>query len=160
MSRRNSIAHSVTVKRPPVVGLTPLHLLVVLSLALGALVWGATFIFGGHGLQLQRYLALLGFYGASSAVFVVTRIRRANLQLFEIPTYMTVMFLFEFGLAPLRNFIDPTQLDVNLSANGEELVRALFYMILGMMAFWMGCELARHKEDDQIGRASCRERRT
>ena len=105
---------------------------------------------GGSGVQFQRYLALLGFYGASSVTFVVARIRRAKLQLFEIPAYMTVMFLFQFGLAPLRNFIDPTQLDVNLSANGEELVLALFYMMLGMMAFWMGCELARHKEGDRI----------
>jgi hypothetical protein len=120
--------------------LSPLHLLVLLSLALGALVCGTTFILGGEGLQLQRYLGLLGFYAVTSAVFVVARIRRGRLQLFEIPVFMTAMYFFQFGLVPLRNFIDPKQVDVNLSANGDELVQALAYVILGMMAFWMGCE--------------------
>jgi len=146
----NSLSHSsVTIHRPGA-AVTPLHLLVSLVLALGALIWGATFIFGGEGLQLHKYLALLGFYGVSSAVFVTSRIRRAKLQLFEIPVFITAMFFLEFGLVPLRNFIDPTQLEVNLSTNGEELVQALFYIILGMMAFWVGCELARHQEGDRI----------
>jgi hypothetical protein len=134
----------------PGAAVTSLHLLVLLILGLGALIWGATFIFGGQGLQLQRYLALLGFYGVSSAVFVVSRIRRAKLQLFEIPVFITVMFFLEFGLVPLRNFIDPTQLNASLSADGEELVQALSYVMLGMMAFWIGCELFRRKEDDRI----------
>jgi hypothetical protein len=132
------------------VALSPLHLLVLLSLALGALLWGVTLILGGQGVQLQRYLALLGFYGVCSAVFVVSRIRRGNLQLFEIPVFMTILYFVQFGLVPLRNFIDPTQLDVILSANGEELVQALSYIILGMMAFWAGCELVRRKEVDRI----------
>ena len=59
-------------------------------------------------------LALFGFYLVSSAAFVVSRIRRAKLQLFEIPVFITVTCFMQFGLIPLRNFIDPTQLDVNL----------------------------------------------
>jgi hypothetical protein len=137
-------------RHPAATALSPLHLLALLSVVLGALIWGAASILGGQGLQLQSYLALLGLYGAWSAAFVAARIRRAKLQLFEIPVYITVLFFFQFGLAPLRNFIDPTQLDVNLSANGEELVQALSYIILGMGAFWMGCELFRRKGGDRF----------
>jgi hypothetical protein len=126
----------------------------LLSFALGAVLWGETFILGGQELQIQRYLALLGFYGASSAVFVASRIRRAKLQLFEIPVFITVMFFFQFGLIPLRNFIDPTQLDEHLSANGEELVQALAYVIFGMAAFWLGSELLRRKAIDRISPTS------
>jgi hypothetical protein len=137
-------------RRPTGAALSPLHLLAILSLALGALIWGATFILGGQGLQLQSYLALLGLFGACSAAFIASRIRRAKLQLFEIPVYITALFFLEFGLAPLRNFMDPTQLDVHLSANGEELVQALAYVMLGMVAFWMGSELFRRKGGGRI----------
>ncbi|PYU65512.1 MAG: hypothetical protein DMG49_24085 [Acidobacteria bacterium] len=146
----NSLSHTNVAMHKPGGAVTPFHLLVLLILALCALIWGATFIFGGQGLQLQRYLALLGFYAVSSAVFVVSRIRRARLQLFEIPAYMTVMLFLQFGLAPLRNFVDTTQLDANISANGEELIRALFYFTVGMMGFWMGCEFARRREGEQL----------
>jgi hypothetical protein len=144
------LTYSVTVQRPPAAALSSLHLAVVLGLALSALIWGASFILGGDGIQLQRYLALLGFYSVSSAAFVVARIRRAKLQLFEIPVFLTLIFFLQFGLAPLRNFIDPTQLEAHLSENGEELVQALAYVILGMLAFWMGCELFQCKEGDRI----------
>jgi hypothetical protein len=138
------------VRRPRETALTPLHLLVVLSLSVGAVIWGITFIRGGEGLQLQRYLALLGVYAASSTVFVVSRIRRGKLQLFDLPVFMTAMFFLQFGLLPLRNFIDPAQLASNLSPDGEELGRALSYIMLGMMGFWIGCELVRRKKGERI----------
>ncbi len=103
-----------------------------------------------RGASSKGTLALLGFYGVSSAVFVVSRIRRGKLQLFELPVFMTAVFFLQFGLLPLRNFIDPAQLASNLSPDSEELVRALSYVILGMMAFWIGCELARRKKGDRI----------
>jgi hypothetical protein len=120
------------------------------SLALGAVVWGATFIFGGEGRELQRYLALLAVYGFSCAVFVGSRIRRGRLQIFELPVFMTGLLFLQFGLVPLRNFMDSAQPDPNLSVSGEELVRALSYVILGTLAFWLGCELARGKKGDRV----------
>jgi hypothetical protein len=144
------LANSVTVRRPPTAALSALHLAVFLSLALGALIWGTSFLLGGEGTQLQRYLGLLGFYAVSSAAFVVSRIRRDKLQLFEIPVFITVTCFVQFGLIPLRNFIDATQIDPNLSANGEELVQALAYVTLGMMAFWAGCGLIPEKRGDWI----------
>jgi hypothetical protein len=149
-STNNWPAHSAALWRPPAAALSSLHVAVLLSLAAGAVLWGETFMRGGEGLQLQRYLALLGFYGVSSAVFVVSRIRRAKLQLFEIPVFLTFTCFLQFGLIPLRNFIDPAQLDEHLSANGEELVQALAFVILGMAAFWMGCVLLRHINGDRI----------
>jgi hypothetical protein len=144
------LVDGVVARRPPAEALTPLHLAVILSLALGAVVFGATLILGGEGLQFQKYLALLGVFGASCAVFVGSRIRGGNVQLFELPVYLTAIFFLRFGLLPLRNFFDPAQIDANLSANGEELVQALAYIILGMMAFWVGCELARRKGGERI----------
>ncbi len=146
----NWLAQSAVLSRQQTAAFSSLHLAVILGLAVSALIWGASFILDGEGIQLQRYLALLGFYAVSSAAFVVARIRRGKLQLFEIPVYITVMFFFQFGLIPLRNFTDPSQIDVNLSASGEELVQALAFMILGMMAFWAACELFRREESDRI----------
>jgi hypothetical protein len=137
---------SIVGRQEPESALRPLHLLVLLGLAAAAVIWGATFVFGGQGVQLQRYLALLGLFGISSAVFVASRIRRGRLQLFELPVYLTAIFLLEFGLTPLRNLIDPAQLNENLSADGRELVQALAYVILGTVTFWIGCELARPRE--------------
>jgi hypothetical protein len=95
-------------------------------------------------------VALLGLFGISSAVFVGSRIRRGKLQLFELPVYLTAVFLLEFGLTPLRNFIDPAQLNENLSPDGRELVQALAYVILGAVMFWIGCELARPRERNRL----------
>jgi hypothetical protein len=132
---------------PPI---TDLHLPIVVGLALAAVVWGATFIIGTETHEVEMYLALLAFYGVCSAAFVMSRIRGSKLQLFELPVFMTAMFLLQFGVFPLRNFIDPEQIDTNLSANGEELVRALSYVTLGMVAFWVGCGLARRKRGEPV----------
>jgi drug/metabolite transporter (DMT)-like permease len=106
---------------------------------LGAVViWGTNTILGNAGHQFQTFLALLAFYTAASALFVLSRIRSGKLQLFEIPVYITCMCFLNFGLAPVRNFIDPSQIGRNLSENGEELVQALAYVLLGMMAFLGG----------------------
>jgi hypothetical protein len=147
---RSSLPNIIVGRQEPVSAMRPLHLLVLLSLAAGAVIWGATFIFGSQGLQLQRYLALLGLYGISSAVFVASRIRRGKLQLFELPVFMTAILFFEFGLTPLRNFIDPAQLNENLAADGRDLVQALAYVILGTVMFWIGCELARPRERHRL----------
>jgi hypothetical protein len=130
--------------------ITGLHLPVAVGLALAAVVWGATFIIGTETHELETYLALLALYGVCSAAFVMSRIRGGKLQLFELPVFMTAMFFLQFGLFPLRNFIDPEQIDTNLSANGEELVRALSYLTLGMVAFWVGCGLARRKRGSRV----------
>jgi hypothetical protein len=145
----NSFSQSAGLRHEPASVVNALHVAVLLSLSLAAIAWGETLIFGGEGVQFRLYLALLAFYGAASALFVMSRIQTTKVQLFELPVFSTAFFFLQFGLMPLRNFIDPTQMNRNLSANGEELVRALSYYILGMLAFWGGCELVRHKHRGQ-----------
>jgi len=141
----SSTSSVIAARHAPEKPVTPLHLLVVLAILIVVLVWGATFLFGSRGLQYQRYFALLAFFSVATAVFVLARIRRGQLPLFEIPVYITCMAFLQFGLIPLRNFIDPSQRDWRLSANGEELVQALSYTVLGMLAYWLGCLAAQHK---------------
>jgi len=149
ISTNHRLVEPVVRDRPLSGELTPLHFLVFVSVALGTLIGGTTFIFGGQGAQFQKYLSLLIFYGIASGVFVASRIRRTRLQLFELPVYITVMFFLQFGLAPLYNFLDPSQIEPNLSADGQELVQALAYVIVGMAAYWVGCGLFRTKERDR-----------
>jgi hypothetical protein len=148
----NSAFHGGSLGRETERALSPIHLAVVLTLALSAAAGGGALILGGRGLQLQAYLAILAFYTVCSATFVFSRIRRARLQVFEIPVFITGMFLLEFGLIPLRNFVDPNEIDRRLSANGAELVRTLLYVTLGMIAFWIGCELVRRRSNEISGR--------
>jgi hypothetical protein len=146
----SSLPNTIIVRHEPEKAVSPFHILVLASLSLGVIVWAANSIFGGEGLQYQRYLALLAFYAAGSTVFVLSRIQKGKLQLFEIPVYLTAMAFLQFGLAPLRNFIDPSQIDLHLSENGEDLVQALLYCIIGMIAFWAGCQAARRKQGGQM----------
>ncbi len=141
----NSLSDSAGVGREPANLVNALHVAILLSLSVAAIAWGEALIFGGEGVQFRLYLALLAFYAAASALFVMSRIQATKLQLFELPVFTTAFFFLQFGLMPLRNFIDPTQMNRSLSANGEDLVRALSYCILGMLAFWGGCELVRRK---------------
>ncbi len=141
----NSLSHGVIVRRKAEAPVSPLHLLVLFGVCLAVVIWGTNTILGNAGHQFQTFLALLAFYTAASALFVLSRIRSGKLQLFEIPVYITCMCFLNFGLAPVRNFIDPSQIGRNLSENGEELVQALAYVLLGMMAFWGGCQAARGK---------------
>ena len=66
----NSLSDSTVLRHETEKAVTPVHVLVLLSLAFGASVWGASFIFGPgpEGLQLQTYLAVLSFYGAAGTL--------------------------------------------------------------------------------------------
>ena len=56
----NSLPHGIILRHERETAVTPLHLLILLSLSLGAIAWGEALILGGEGLQFQSYLALLG----------------------------------------------------------------------------------------------------
>jgi hypothetical protein len=144
-----SFSDGAGVRHEPATVVNALHVTILVSLSLAAIAWGEALIFGSEGVQLRLYLALLAFYAAASALFVMSSVRAGKLQVFEIPVFITVMFFLQFGLLPLRNFIDPAQMNRNLSANGQDLVRALSYCILGMLAFWGGCELVRRRHRGQ-----------
>lgn len=121
--------------------ITPLHLLLFVALSLAAIIWGSTYVTGSEVFQFKSYLALLALYGTASGLFVASRIRTGILPVFEIPVYVTCVAFLIFGLAPLRNFIDPMEMDYHLSGTGEDLVRALALCILGMLGFWAGSQV-------------------
>jgi hypothetical protein len=143
----NSFSNASIVRGEPERMTTPLHILVFLSVSAAAVLGGVTLIFGGQGLQFQLYLALLCLFATASAIFVTSRIRNGKVQMFALPVFITCLMFINFGLAPLRNLIDPSQMESHLAADGRDLVLALSYCILGMVAFWMGCQAALPKRD-------------
>src|SRR5271157_3671541 len=111
MSTPNLLPQPVARRQAPAGALSPLHFLVLSTVAVGVMICAVAFLFGGERVQFQWYLALLVFYSVGTGVFVVSRIRRAQLQLFELPVFITLLFFIQYGIVPLRNFLDPSQMD-------------------------------------------------
>jgi hypothetical protein len=118
--------------------------LVIVSLA--AVFWGFSVIVGEPGLQMEQYTVLLGFYGLASAMFVIPRVRADSSRLFDLPVFITLTTFLQFGLVPLYRYFFQPQLgrDAYLS-DPELLTQALFYVVLGMMAFWVGATFMRSR---------------
>lgn len=93
----------------------------------------------------QRYVFLLGLYGAASAAFIFARVREDHLRFFDIPVFLTILTFVEFGLAPLECFLAPARLPSRFAGDPAPLVQALLYVIAGMAAFWAGCLVAGRK---------------
>ena len=119
----------------------PLELFGLVILSLTAMVWGLTLIGGHPNLQVQEYMLLLGLYGVASAMFVIPRVRANSTRLFDLPVFMTLVAFFRFGLIPLYFFFHP---ELRLRGYLKEpglFTQALFYFVLGMIAFWVGSAL-------------------
>ncbi len=93
----------------------------------------------------EKYLLLLGLYGAASAGFIFSRIEENHLRFFDIPVYLTILVFVEFGLAPLECFASPERFNFNFAGDPSPLLKALVYVIAGMAAFWAGCIAAGRK---------------
>jgi hypothetical protein len=122
---------------------TAAHLLLLVLASIGAILWGAVMVFGGRGVQFEQYLLLLGFFGLASAIFVFSRIRQNHFGIFYLPVFLTIVIFLRFGLAPVICFVEPGSLSANFNGHYRFLLRALEYVIIGMLAFWTGCHLAR-----------------
>jgi hypothetical protein len=118
------------------------HLLLLVLLSLGAMLWGAVLVFGANGIQDEQYLLLLGFFGLASAIFVFSRIGAHRLGIFYFPVFLTVLIFLRFGVAPIFCLLDPESLSPDFNGHYRFLLRALEYVIVGMLAFWAGCTLA------------------
>ena len=121
------------------------HLLLLVLVSIGAILWGAVLVFGARGVQFEQYLLLLGFFGLASAVFVFSRIRQNHFGIFYLPVFLTIVIFLRFGLAPVICFLDPESLSGSFNGHYRFLLRALEYVIIGMLAFWTGCHLARKR---------------
>lgn len=141
----------------------PAHLIVLLIVSLGALIWGSILITGRQETSLQVYLLLLGPFGATSAAFIFFRVHRNRVALFDVPVFITMLVFIRFGLIPLYSFANPEALNGVFLGQYNLLVRALLFVSLGMLAFWMGAvcfclkkrgdlEFADSSAHDQTGR--------
>ena len=122
--------------------ITEAHLLLLAFVSLAAVVWGAVLILGTPGVEFEQYLLLLGFFGLASALFVFSRIRRDHVGVFYFPVFLTLLIFLRFGLAPMICFLDAGSLSPEFGGHYGFLLRALEYVIVGMLAFWTGCHLA------------------
>lgn len=127
-----------TEKRP----VTAAHLLVLSFLSLAAVVWGAFLVLETRGVQFEQYLLLLGFFGLASALFIFSRVKGNHIGVFYFPLFLTILIFFRFGVAPVACFLDARNLSPDFGGHYGFLLRALEYVIIGMLAFWAGCALA------------------
>jgi hypothetical protein len=124
---------------------TMAHLLLLSFVSLGALLWGAALVLGTQSVQFEQYLLELGFFGLASAAFIFSRVRGNRLGIFYFPVFLTVLIFLRFGVAPVACFLDNGNLSPAFGGQYAFLLRALQYVIIGMVAFWAGCTLAEKK---------------
>ncbi len=129
---------------PPVM---PAQLLVLLFVSVAAVVWGAFLFLGTRGVQFEQYLLLLGFFGLASALFIFFRVRENQIGVFYLPVFLTLLIFFRFGVAPAACFLDDRNLSPEFGGQYGFLLRALEYVMIGMLAFWAGAV--------SVARASC-----
>lgn len=128
---------------------TAAHLLVLFSVSLASVVWGASLVLGTRGVQFEQYLLLLGFFGLASALFIFFRVRDNHVGVFYFPVFLTLLMLLRFGVAPLACFLDEKNLSPDFGGQYGYLLQALEYIILGMLAFWAGCLLASRRRSPE-----------
>jgi hypothetical protein len=121
---------------------TAAHLLLLSFVSLAAVVWGAFLVLGTRRVQFEEYVLLLGFFGLASALFIFSRVRENQIGVFYFPVFLTLLIFFRFGLAPVACFLDGGNLSPDFGGQYGYLLRALEYIIIGMLAFWAGCALA------------------
>ena len=121
------------------------HLLVLVSLSAGAVLWGWILISGQRPAPAEKFLVWLGLYGMASACFIFTRVKGNRLRFFDLPVFLTIYFFVRFGLAPLEFFVDPPS-SVSLQDSYGLLLRALIYVVFGVGIFWLGCSAIRLKQ--------------
>jgi len=121
---------------------TAAHLLLLSFVSLAAVVWGAFLVLEMRGVQFEQYLLLLGFFGLASALFIFSRVSGNHIGVFYFPVFLTIVIFIRFGVAPVACFLDEKNLSPDFGGQYGYLLRALEYVIIGMLAFWGGCALA------------------
>ena len=93
---------------------------------------------GVYFLLLAILVCLSVFYVATSGPLKLSRI-------FDVPVYLTIFVLLNFGFAPLEALWDPDNMMVNLHGNLRVMNKALGFIVVGMIAFWLGCKLVERR---------------
>lgn len=123
----------------------PMHVLVLLSLSAGTVLWGWFLMTGQQPGVEEKFLFWLALFGLASGCFIFTRVHGNRLHFFDLPVFLTVYFFLRFGLAPLRFFIDPAHQLNGFGSDNALLVEALKYTVLGVGFFWVGCSIFKPK---------------
>jgi hypothetical protein len=115
----------------PYLGIGLLILATTVAVALVAL-------FGG--LEYGELILLVVLFAAASWAFVNAQGQFSVQRLLELPCFLTIAFLVEFGLVPfLRHLgVDPYFASYP-TVDNKALVRGLIYVMVGMIGFWAGC---------------------
>lgn len=97
--------------------------------------------------MIALFLMLLVVLLTLSFLYIWSSGKLELARLFEMPVFVTVLAVINFGLAPLEAFIAPERLETNLQLGKRLLVAALLLVVVGMIAFWAGCKFIepRHK---------------
>ena len=119
--------------------LQPIHVTLCVAMSAAVVAWSAGIITGAHWNLLAEFLFFLSVYGIASAHFLLSRLKRGQFRLFDVPVFLTILGFVQFGLAPFMSFLDP---GLN-TFRGDDglLVRALVYFMLGMSAMWFGARI-------------------
>jgi hypothetical protein len=93
-----------------------------------------------RGLDDGELIMLVVLFAAASLTFVSSQGHFSGRRVFEIPCFLTIACLIEFGLVPFLHHlgVDP-YFDSYTTVDDGTLVQGLLYLIAGMLAFWAGC---------------------
>lgn len=125
-----------------------MHLLVLISISAGAVLWGWVLIAGQQTSAAETFLFWLGVYGLASAGFIFARVKQNRLRFFDLPVFLTLYLFLRFGLVPLERLQEPSRLSNELHG-GFELLHALLLVMLGTLMFWFGCSVIRRNREQQ-----------
>lgn len=114
-----------------------LYLLLGAGLVLVALL-GALALFWGPTPQQATYSWLLLLFTALVAALAARRRIQGEFDWFEPGLFMAVVYLLFFGFAGLRFVANPSELHPFLQGDQSWLSWALFFVLLGILAFWAG----------------------
>jgi hypothetical protein len=141
---------SAVAQRPSVALIPPSQTSLVVALCVGVAVWAAALLLGGPSLELEEFLLLVGLYGLLSACFVIPRVKASSKRLFDIPVFITIIGFVQFGLAPIYSLTNHSLTWGIVRSDFTSRLQALFYVVLGMVAFWLGCNHVRPTKNSTV----------
>lgn len=121
--------------------LRPTHSNINLMLAAGLLglaLFGLPWLWWELTAEKVLYLALVYLFTALVAGLILRRWSQGELDWFEPGICVGILYLVVFGYGGLRFMLDPGLLHPLLQQDREWIIRALFFVILGILAFWGG----------------------
>ncbi|MFQ5663088.1 MAG: hypothetical protein ACE5HL_04590 [Terriglobia bacterium] len=118
---------------------TSANLALILAVGfLGLALFGVPLLWWQPSVELAAYLGLLLLFTALVAGLVLRRWLHGQLDWFEPGVFAGFLYLITFGYAGIRSMLDPMSLHPFLQADRGWVYRALFFVMLGVLALWAG----------------------